>query len=233
MSEPLWLFGYGSLLFKPPLHHLDIDMVRFDGTVTGYVRRFWQSSSDNRGTPAFLGRVVTIVSADDVSSHEEFHASVQAHELRDLPTAQADALLRAGGDALTAALKVGGCVYYVPAADAAAARAYLDVREQEGYRTEEVEFSVCEEQHGHKLLAGREGKIVCTVYVGPVDGNASFVGAERETDTGKIIARAVGPSGPNVEYLHRLYEHQQHDTYLKALVDVVDRVQSAETLSHL
>ena len=33
-----WLFGYGSLVWKPPPH---VDE-RVPGYITGYVRRFWQ-----------------------------------------------------------------------------------------------------------------------------------------------------------------------------------------------
>ncbi|CAG8030661.1 unnamed protein product [Penicillium nalgiovense] len=34
----LWVFGYGSLIWKPPPHYDQ----RVPGYISGYVRRFWQ-----------------------------------------------------------------------------------------------------------------------------------------------------------------------------------------------
>jgi len=59
----IWVFGYGSLIWRPGIVFIERKIAR----VHGWVRRFWQGSHDHRGSPDAPGRVVTLVPRADAS----------------------------------------------------------------------------------------------------------------------------------------------------------------------
>ncbi|MBL9102557.1 MAG: gamma-glutamylcyclotransferase [Myxococcales bacterium] len=64
-TSDVWLFGYGSLVWRPAFDHLE----RRPAFIDGWARRFWQGSPDHRGLPEDPGRVVTLISAPAARCH--------------------------------------------------------------------------------------------------------------------------------------------------------------------
>jgi len=64
LPDPLWIFGYGSLCWRPEASFSTFE--HRPGRISGWARLFAQRSMDHRGTPASPGLVVTAVSDEDL-----------------------------------------------------------------------------------------------------------------------------------------------------------------------
>jgi cation transport regulator ChaC len=61
-GDLIWVFGYGSLIWRPAMAYV----ARRAGRLDGWGRRFWQASTDHRGTTSAPGRVLTLVESEGV-----------------------------------------------------------------------------------------------------------------------------------------------------------------------
>ena len=169
----IWIFGYGSLVWRPDFPHLRA----CPASIGGYARRFWQGSTDHRGIPERPGRVVTLIPDDHEGLFED-------------PLPRTD--------------RCWGTAYEIHSHDPDQVLAGLDHRERGGYERVRLEIELHDEVQSKGDVGGSAPRIVIgLVYIAGPD-NDNYLGAAPVDAIAGQIRGAVGPSGPNPEYVFEL-----------------------------
>ena len=176
----------------------------FDGKVLGWRRRFAQGSCDHRGTPEYPGVVATL-----------------------MPEAEwlaAGLVLEDGDEPVT-----NGVVYRVPKADAKRVIDNLDFREKGGYTKAVVDAASLDGSRTVRAL------IYTANSSNPLFmGEPESLGCTAPAAVAERIHRAVGPSGPNCEYLFKMDEYLRKvgaiDSHVAGLAQQVKALQRAGAL---
>ncbi|ARS51704.1 gamma-glutamylcyclotransferase [Kushneria konosiri] len=164
-DTPLWLFGYGSLIYKTGFAFRR----RRPASIKGWARRFWQGSHDHRGTLEAPGRVATLVPREEAVCH--------------------------------------GMAYLITP-DVLEG---LDVREKNGYLRVVTDLYFDDGERGEAL-----------VYMA-TEGNEAWLGEASELEIAQQISTAVGPSGPNRDYLLMLADSIREMGHDDAHVEAIEQ----------
>lgn len=216
--DPLYIFGYGSLIWKPgPILE---KFPSFESVALGYHRVFAQRSLDHRGTNKFPGLVLNIVHQDFLSDRNHFYDQDKEG--------------------------CHGLSWLIPRDQIVATIEYLDEREKGGYTRHYIDVKLLQDTHFHpkdsivKVLVYTglddnpnfflphqnldESKSLSSLSKRHISKYDRY-GLRRRSVAADIISTSIGASGRNLEYLFQLenYLHKQSmdDDYLVELCHAV------------
>jgi cation transport protein ChaC len=194
----LWVFGYGSLIWKPPegFQHARA----CPGGVKGFARRLWQGSTDHRGLPKAPGLVATLIRASELPKGEQDDDELcwgmcygYPAEMREEVLSYLDYREKDGYD-----------------------QCFVDVYLQTQDDVDDL-----------ARFAGSKPDLHGVVLYVAQTNNPQYLGPLRNEQVAQQIASAVGPSGTNREYLLKIADGLRrirvHDNHV---FDVEERVRA-------
>jgi glutathione-specific gamma-glutamylcyclotransferase len=211
LPDPLYILGYGSLIWRPgPLLE---KFNSFKCTALGWKRLFAQRSCDHRGTPEFPGLVLNLVQ-DSVLQEHGFRSDKDSES------------------------EFQGLVFHIPKEDVVSVIDELDFRERGGYHRHLIKVKLHKDgtvinavvytgapSNPNFHLPNTNAPITNRIVVSTVNDDADPFRFRLRNTVTDTIAAAVGPSGPNVDYLcnleRYLCESNMHDPLLTLLATSV------------
>lgn len=194
LPDPLYIIGYGSLLWRPGI--ILEELPSFRCVCLNWKRVFLQSSTDHRGIPSFPGLVVTLLQENDII------------DLLGYEISSADCFGRA---------------WLIPKEYESALIEELDYRERGGYVKEIINIRLLESSPIHAMNTVTSAVVYAAKpnnpnFFRPIRSQDSSLSITRMCDK---ISVAVGPSGRNIDYVLNLVtylnSHDLIDTYLNLI----------------
>ncbi|XP_046834705.1 putative glutathione-specific gamma-glutamylcyclotransferase 2 isoform X1 [Vespa velutina] len=178
----MWVFGYGSLIWKVDFPYEK----RIIGYIKGYVRRFYQKSTDHRGTPDKPGRVVTLLPSENPNDEVWGLAYKISIENVNNVVAHLDFREKGGYER--------NIVLFHP---------YASLNDIDKKPSCTSLDSIVNINNTMVVPVTEKDPFYLTIYIGSKD-NPNYAGVEDIETIAKYIFTAHGPSGSNREYLYKL-----------------------------
>lgn len=208
----MWVFGYGSLIWKADFPYEK----KLVGHIRGYIRRFYQKSTDHRGVPNRPGRVVTLLASTDSNDKVWGIAYKISTENIDNVVNHLDFREKGGYKKKT--------VLFYPCDFS------KSVQSSSNVNVFSSDLTQTSNSTASLSIASDEAPFYLTIYIGEED-NPNFAGTENIDIIASHILVSRGISGSNTEYLYKLASAMRtiapgvRDEHLFALEKVVKQLE--------